>query len=1047
MKSKKWLVVWVVLLTTFIFIPPKEVEAFPGMDSFDYSNQIGNGCTGSEFNFLDFETFNNEIYMNHDAAADEGVALGCGFFYKKNFDDNMSSYDFIYEELLKSYYSKNEQRMNEGINISDITKEEVEERLDGLEHDLNQRTIKVSDIQQEAEYIDQHFGETFTLWRDNYITEDGEEVYESPTILWETDQSEYNQNISQLESVGIDNPQQTDHTSYKTYGSDGFFTNGFGTMIGECESYVNEEDDRDEPFDSDTRMSDIDGDYNELLSEGEKLDDTVQSNSNNRVTGALADGTTGVVGPSVGESTNDGNNLTGINCADFGIIASMTKIFDPVNITNVKPVMKGVHFTQNIAIGVATLLIAIYGIYLATGNLTVDPFKFVLKGFGVVFIVAFLPYFAQDILNINNFIVYQIGLEGISAGDGEAKAALGAVVAAQALNFALVAVAQLMFFGVGISLLLIGALVLIFLLIIAAKVIITLLFWWYSRMLTIFFLVILGPIFMVLMLFPKTAEYGSKWIKMFTSETLSQSLFVLALFTISQIFSGLGDITRILDINLLGSVFLVYAGMIFLSKIPSIMQNLVGPSLGAVGWNDAVGVGNAAGNAVKNAGMAATAAGAQKYRMNQADKLQDMRQKVNSGEATPAEENDYNEKLQSLSKRSRRMDSFNRIQDQVKNGKLGGGNPLDDIRQLKSSEPVDINHDYSQSSQFTSARDDYMTSMDMANNKQTNLDERIRSGGLSRDSEEAEKRQTEIDNDKNEATNKLKKDIIETMKLTDENTHPLMKEMKQNKVFGDIKKKYMNRQVRNSQKFPQEEATEENKKTPKEPKELDTIYQNMDDVDFDLSSPSSVRHKHGISDRAPDRAGEKIWDDGQYKSSYSRNHVYRDSVLGKEGINSLSSKKFNTNNRHEFAFVEIKNQQGQITGGMAIDNKDNIIHNVATSGSDPQSIKMITDTSDALGAEVMEFKKKGGTVEQYAEALPKMGFEVVSHTEKDDTMYAVRIQDPNFVNGPDTVVSSEYKQDAKQIALDIRDGKNQETKSNEIPEIKEEKPKQEPEKE
>lgn len=403
--------------------------------------------------------------------------------------------------------------------------------------------------------------------------------------------------------VGIINPVSASIThaeSAKVIAAPGFFTKQYIHDADTCKEIIKQakklKDEQKEKQDKDAKGISLSNSVEDsenaksrevkvLTTTGSALSDAVISE----------DGKTGILG--LGKAEDCEKN-------EFNIVGFIDRLIEPVNITQSSVIMSLVYKFQILAIGIGVLLISIFGLYYALGNSTTDPIKFLLRGFFTMFFVYFIPYIAQDILNINNMLVYWITMDGIDVIDMDVVGTGIVAALVSATSTTMMIFANVMYFSLGPALLLVG---LFFFVMIAAFIlanIFKLTFWWYARLLMIIFLVALGPIFMVMMILPQTANYGQNWIKYFIGEVFTQFSLVLGLWMMAHIVGNLWTLKAEVGMSFIGNILIVVGAYMLLNKIPNMSKQLIGSDIGGIGWNDAVNMGKSVSNFVENAGLA-----------------------------------------------------------------------------------------------------------------------------------------------------------------------------------------------------------------------------------------------------------------------------------------------------------------------------------------------------------------------------------------------------------------------------------------------------------
>ncbi|MFP3725720.1 hypothetical protein U8V72_11010 [Priestia filamentosa] len=384
----------------------------------------------------------------------------------------------------------------------------------------------------------------------------------------------------------------------------GFFTREFPVIMSNCEGIKEqaqaEKEKKQEEVESGEGYNGYDEKAEDSFSISEK-DKGRETKAVNELMGTAADA---IVSPDQDKEPSKG--LFGIGCGQFNFLNWLSKLITPVNVTNSEVVMGLVYKFQIAALGIGVLLVALFGLYYATGNETTDPIKFLIRGFFTLLLVYYLPYFAQDILNINNMLVYWISTDSISTPDGAAMTSgiLVALVANTSLIISVVV--NVLYLNAIPGVIFITLILLVLVVAFILKHVITIMFWWYARLLMIIFLLMLGPIFMIMMILPRTAGYGSKWVKFFVGEVFTQTSMVLGVYFAAHILSNLSTLNKAHNIGLIGDMMIVYGIFLLLGKIPHLSKRYIGEEFGGIGWADAQNVGKNVGEFAQKAGFALT---------------------------------------------------------------------------------------------------------------------------------------------------------------------------------------------------------------------------------------------------------------------------------------------------------------------------------------------------------------------------------------------------------------------------------------------------------
>lgn len=415
---------------------------------------------------------------------------------------------------------------------------------------------------------------------------------------------------------------ETPETQKKLIAAPGFFTKQFTIDKGNCK--YNQKKAKEFKEAEQEKIKKGDG-YNEKLEES--FDESEKSKGRetkavNELMGSAADA---VIAPE--DSKQPDKGVFGLGCGQFNILSWMTKLEDPVNITQSSVIMSLVYKFQIVALGIGVLLVAIFGMYYALGNETTDPIRFLIRGFFTLWFVYYLPYFAQDILNVNNMLTYWILTDNVpSAGalnTGRVGLSVGIITLVGATNVIIGALGTAMAFGsIAVGLAFIGLLIFIVVVGFIIKQLVMMLFWWYSRLLMIIFLVMLGPLFMIMMILPKTASYGQKWLRYFVGEVFTQSSMAIGLYFASYILGNLSTLHSEVGMGLFGDTLLLYGIYLLLARIPQISKKEIGGAdIGGLNFADARQLGHTVGDFVQKAGFAIVGDGARRVLTNKNQKI------------------------------------------------------------------------------------------------------------------------------------------------------------------------------------------------------------------------------------------------------------------------------------------------------------------------------------------------------------------------------------------------------------------------------------------
>ncbi|MEJ1517069.1 hypothetical protein R3O67_28035 [Bacillus cereus] len=463
----------------------------------------------------------------------------------------------------------------------------------------------------------------------------------------------------------------TPETEKKLITAPGFFTKQYSVNMGNCKYHQKKAKEFKEAEKEKIKKGDG---YSEKLEDS--FDESEKSKGRetkavNELMGSAADSVV-----SSEDSKQPDKGIFGLGCAQFNFMQLLSRIIEPVNITQSSVIMSLVYKFQIVALGLGVLLVAIFGMYYALGNETTDPIRFLIRGFFTLWFVYYLPYFAQDILNVNNMITFWISTDNIpSATDSGHAVASGVLIAfVGATNIIIQAWATAMAFGSILpGVLFVGLLIFIIVVGFLVKQLVTIMFWWYSRLLMLIFLVMLGPLFMIMMILPKTASYGQKWIRYFVGETFTQTSMVIGFYFASYILGNLGTLNAEVGMNLLGDTLLLYGIYLLMSRIPHISKNHIGGAdIGGLSFADARHVGNTVGDFMQKAGFAMAGNWARgkmaKTIQPDRDRRAALERKAKQNDITDEEKAELNNLTDKLANIERREEFANRMGTAMLNG-------------------------------------------------------------------------------------------------------------------------------------------------------------------------------------------------------------------------------------------------------------------------------------------------------------------------------------------------------------------------------------------
>lgn len=469
----------------------------------------------------------------------------------------------------------------------------------------------------------------------------------------------------------------------KIIAAPGVFTTGYTEDVYNCEFM------RKTTMEMQNTIKDKDASNPDELSDT-MSDSSVNNAKGNEAVSDLGKGfAEGFVSPDAGEGDTS-KGLFGVNCSEYSILKNLSKIFTPVNITQSQAVMNVVYTFQLASLAIGVLLTSIFGVYYMTGNETTDPVKFVIRAFMVMMVVYYLPYFAQDILNINNMLTYYISNESLNLTEvsGETQVAGGLIAIFTSLATSMSMAASIFVFGGGVAgIVLVGIIILLAIFFFFLKPLLSIIFWWYFRLVMIIFLIVLGPLFIMMMLLPKTADFGKKWLMSFIGETFTQTFMVIVVYFAGEILKDTATLKADMGFGFMGMMIFIYGIILLMSKVPNIAKSLIGGGIDGIGWNDAVGASTAITEFAKNAAVASAGAMAGRVAKNNLKEanlestnarnhLQDLEKSGATGEKLQlAQDRSKNAiaRLDKMKDNEKRFENAQKFLQDAKSGNFNGG--------------------------------------------------------------------------------------------------------------------------------------------------------------------------------------------------------------------------------------------------------------------------------------------------------------------------------------------------------------------------------------
>ncbi|WP_336770294.1 hypothetical protein [Bacillus bombysepticus] len=245
----------------------------------------------------------------------------------------------------------------------------------------------------------------------------------------------------------------------------------------------------------------------------------------------------------------------------------MGKLGEPVNVTNNYIIMKLTGIMQYLAYGLSVIFTVIYGILYMLQKSEISPVKFFLRLGFVAVGIYFAPYVLQDILNLNNILVYNVSQINVTFDGGKETV----VTAIPGAIYAFMSGTKEVINGN----LLVG-IVMLLMIIYALKPLFDIAMWWYTRLFKIFFYTVVSPLLIMLMALPQTSGNAKKALKDFIGETFAQFFVVLGMGMISMILVNILDMKYMIDLSDVGTMIFIFVALNFMADLPRMAQNIVG---------------------------------------------------------------------------------------------------------------------------------------------------------------------------------------------------------------------------------------------------------------------------------------------------------------------------------------------------------------------------------------------------------------------------------------------------------------------------------------
>ncbi|PFR88905.1 hypothetical protein [Priestia megaterium] len=292
------------------------------------------------------------------------------------------------------------------------------------------------------------------------------------------------------------------------------------------------------------------------------------------------------------------------NCSQnsVSVLSQLTNVSKPVTLTDNRLVMAVVHIVTQISFSFTIVLIAFYSLMFTTGYQNLDPIKFALRLFFVLITINYLPYLIQDVLNLNNKIVFELShikltFDEITDDNGnviESVAGKPVDLLSGSLDGMFTNLMENVW-GTKELLMLIMLFVVLFF---AAVPLFRLVLWYYFRMLKIFLMACVAPLLLLTLVFPQTSGYGKRWISQFVGEVFSQVFVSIGFLFISVLISNLGEFAYRTHLGWFGVFLFLLASTFFAAELPSWSKSML-DGVTSMGENGATAAGHRMGRGVQ----------------------------------------------------------------------------------------------------------------------------------------------------------------------------------------------------------------------------------------------------------------------------------------------------------------------------------------------------------------------------------------------------------------------------------------------------------------
>jgi hypothetical protein len=250
----------------------------------------------------------------------------------------------------------------------------------------------------------------------------------------------------------------------------------------------------------------------------------------------------------------------------LGVISQLFVLTKTVNVTLFEGVMKITALVQWIALSLSLLVIVYYGITMSSGIQRTPPMVFAIRMFLALLGVYAAPYLVQDILNINNYIVYNLSQVKINVS-GESVPAEYAFPIALGTMFQ--GLFELSVHGIAVVLLVLIAVV-------ASLIpLLKLVLWWYIRWFKILIYTVISPVMFLTIALEETSNTAKGYVKGLVRDVFSQTFVLIGIMMVASLLPTLLSMMSTYNLGAVGLAIGLYAMLSFLSQLPDMANNLI----------------------------------------------------------------------------------------------------------------------------------------------------------------------------------------------------------------------------------------------------------------------------------------------------------------------------------------------------------------------------------------------------------------------------------------------------------------------------------------